>query len=62
MGLDRQEKGSGTISAKAELERDHDIVVESIVDLDALIQFSKNNDHLHAYQAQLQEYRETWGA
>jgi len=62
VGLDRQEKGSGTISAKAELERDHDIVVESIVDLDALIQFSKNNDHLHAYQAQLQEYRETWGA
>ena len=62
VGLDRQEKGAGTISAKAELERDFDIVVESIVNLDALIQFSKHSEHFHAYQIQLQEYRETWGA
>ncbi len=62
VGLDRQEKGAGTISAKAELERDFNIVVESIVNLDALIQFSKHSEHFHAYQIQLQEYRETWGA
>ena len=62
VGLDRQEKGAGTISATAALERDFNIVVQSIVKLAAHIHFSKNSEHFHAYQIQLQEYRETWGA
>ena len=43
VGLDRQEKGMGDLSAKSELERDFGIIIESIVNLDALIQFSKRN-------------------
>ena len=62
MGLDRQEKGAGELSAKSELEKDFGIVIESIVNLDALIQFSQNNEKFNAYQDQLKEYRKTWGA
>jgi orotate phosphoribosyltransferase len=62
VGLDRQEKGMGALSAKSELERDFGIIIESIVNLDALIQFSKHNSQFHSYQDQLEGYRETWGA
>ena len=62
VGLDRQEKGMGDLSAKSELERDFGIVIESIVNLDALIQFSKHNSQFHSYQDQLEGYRENWGA
>jgi len=62
VGLDRQEKGAGELSAKSELEKDFGIVIESIVNLDALIQFSQNNEQFNAYQGQLKEYRNTWGA
>ena len=62
VGLDRQEKGITDLSAKAELERDFGIAIKSIVNLDALIQFSKHNNQFNSYQNQLEEYRETWGA
>jgi len=62
VGLDRQEKGAGELSAKSELEKDFGIVIESIIDLDALIQFSQKNEQFNAYQDQLKEYRNTWGA
>ena len=62
VGLDRQEKGAGELSAKSELEKDFGIVIESIVNLDALIQFSQNNEQFNTYQEQLKEYRKTWGA
>jgi orotate phosphoribosyltransferase len=62
VGLDRQEKGAGELSAKSELEKDFGIVIEPIVNLDALIQFSQNNEQFNTYQEQLKEYRKTWGA
>ena len=62
VGLDRQEKGMSELSAKSELERDFGIVIESIVNLDALIQFSQHNNKFNSYQEQLESYRETWGA
>ena len=62
VGLDRQEKGAGELSAKSELEKEFGIEIESIVDLDALIQFSQNNEQFSAYQDQLEEYRANWGA
>jgi hypothetical protein len=52
----------GDLSAKSELERDFGIIIESIVNLDALIQFSKRNSQFQSYQDQLEGYRETWGA
>ena len=62
VGLDRQEKGTNELSARAEIERDYGMVVKSIIDLDALIEFSQDNTEFSAYLHQLEEYRNNWGA
>ena len=62
VGLDRQEKGTSDISARAELEKEFNMAVKSIINLDILIQFLKNNDALNSYLSQLEEYRHVWGA
>ena len=62
VGLDRQEKGTGNLSAKAELEKDYGIHVSSIVNLEALIEFSNNNKDFHSYTFELEQYRNSWGA
>ena len=61
IGLDRQEKGNGDKSAKTELEEDFGINIVSIIDLDALIDFSSNNQNFHSYVNELEQYRNTWG-
>ena len=62
IGLDRQEKGNGDKSAKTELEEDFGINIVSIIDLDALIEFSSNNQNFHSHVNKLEKYRNTWGA
>ena len=62
VGLDRQEKGNGELSAKKELENDFNIHVSSIIDLDALIKFSSNNKNFNSYVSHLENYRDSWGA
>ena len=62
VGLDRQEKGTGNLSAKAELEKDYGIHVLSIVNLEALIEFSNNNKDFYSYTFELEQYRNSWGA
>ena len=62
IGLDRQEKGNGDKSAKTELEEDFGINIVSIIDLDALIEFSSNNQNFHSHVNKLEQYRNTWGA
>ena len=62
IGLDRQEKGNGDKSAKTELEEDFGINVVSIIDLDALIEFSSNDQNFHSYAHKLEQYRNIWGA
>jgi len=62
IGLDRQEKGNGDNSAKTELEEDFGINIVSIIDLDALIEFSSNNQNFHSHVDKLEQYRNTWGA
>lgn len=62
VGLDRQEKGTGDLSAKEELEKDFGIHVSSIVDLEALIEYSHNSKDFHSYTFELKQYRNSWGA
>lgn len=62
VGLDRQEKGTGDLSAKEELEKDFGIHVSSIVNLEALIEYSHNSKDFHSYTFELKQYRNTWGA
>ena len=62
VGLDRQEKGSSDISAKAELENDFGLTVSSIVDLDLLISFVSDESNFKEFKGDLEEYRNNWGA
>ena len=62
VGLDRQEKGNGDLSAKAELEKDFGINVLSIVNLDSLIELSHSNKNFNSHLSELEEYKNNWGA
>ena len=62
VGLDRQEKGTGDLSAKEELEKDFGIHVSSIVNLEALIEYSHNSKDFQSYTFELKQYRNSWGA
>jgi orotate phosphoribosyltransferase len=61
VGLDRQEKGTGDLSAREELEKDFGIHVSSIVNLEALIEYSHNSKDFHSYTFELKQYRNSWG-
>ena len=60
--LNRQEKGSGNLSASDELQNDFGITVKSIVDLNTLISFSETNADYQQFLDELKNYREEWGA
>ena len=62
VGLNRQEKGSGEVSASDELQNDFGIIVKSIVDLNTLISFSESNPDYEKFLEELKSYRENWGA
>ena len=61
VGLDRQEKGKGDLSAKRELETAFEMQVVSIINLDTLIAFSEDNANHKKYLEQLISYRDEWG-
>ena len=62
VGLNRQEKGSGNLSASDELQNNFGIIVKSIVDLNTLISFSETNADYEQFLDELKNYREEWGA
>ena len=62
VGLDRQEKGQGNISARQELEEMFNMNVVSIINLDTLISYSESNPNYEKYLSQLKSYRDEWGA
>ena len=62
VGLDRQEKGLSDQSSSKELEKDFNLQVESIVNLDSLIGFVENESNFKEHLNSLHEYRESWGA
>ena len=62
VGLDRQEKGKGDLSAKRELETAFEMQVVSIINLDTLISYSKDNTEYKKHLGELISYRDEWGA
>ena len=62
VGLDRQEIGISEISSSKELEKDFNIRVESIVNLDSLVDFVKDDQKFDEHIEDLNKYREEWGA
>ncbi|MEK9650274.1 MAG: orotate phosphoribosyltransferase [Gammaproteobacteria bacterium] len=61
VGLDRQEKGSGELSAKEELQAAYNIEVRSVICLDDLIEFTSTNVEFKPWENQLTDYRHMWG-
>ena len=61
IGLDRQEKGSGDISAKEELQNLFGLEVKSVISLDDLIQFVVSEEEFNAWEGKLSSYRKEWG-
>ena len=62
VGLDRQERGNSEISSSSELSTEFNIRVESIVNLDTLINFVENDLAYSEFLPNLNKYREEWGA
>ena len=62
VGLDRQEKGKGDLSAKRELETAFEMQVVSIINLDTLISYSQDNAEYKKHLGRLISYRDEWGA
>ena len=62
VGLDRQEKGKGDLSAKRELETAFEMQVVSIINLDTLISYSQDNAEYKKHLGELISYRDEWGA
>ncbi len=62
VGLDRQERGLSDLCSSEELERDFDLKVMSIVNLDSLISFVEKESNFKEHLTSLSKYREIWGA
>ncbi len=61
IALDRQEKGQGELSAVQEVEKDYGIPVYSIIKLNDLIHYLKQDDKLNVFYDKVIDYRENYG-
>lgn len=61
IALDRQEKGQGELSAIQEVERDHNIPVLSIVNLEQILDFISNDASLTDHADSVAAYRDRYG-
>jgi len=62
ISLDRQERGTGKLSAIQEIEQELELRVISIVCLENLVEFLQNNADMNTELQRLRAYRETYGA
>lgn len=61
IALDRQEKGVGEVSAIAEIEKNYNIPVISIIKLEHLIDYLNENGELAEHAERIQAYRAQYG-
>jgi orotate phosphoribosyltransferase len=61
IALDRQERGSGELSAIQEVERDYGMPVISIISLDDLVQYLREQGDMAAQLAAIEAYRTEYG-
>ena len=59
--MDRQERGSGELSAIQEVERDHGLRVISIARLEDVIRYVERTPAIQAYAAAIATYRKEYG-
>ncbi len=61
VGLDRQERGSGDLSAIEELRRRHNIEIISVASLQDLLVYAGDSEDLGEVRSRLEKYRKQWG-
>ena len=61
IALDRQERGSGQLSAVQEAEQQHKIKVISVINLDNIVEFLRERDELAERLDKILAYRKTYG-
>ncbi|OOS01390.1 orotate phosphoribosyltransferase [Canicola haemoglobinophilus] len=61
IALNRKERGRSELSAIQEVERDYQCHVLSIIDLDDLMQFIKQDPQYNQYIPAMQQYRDEYG-
>jgi orotate phosphoribosyltransferase len=62
IALDREERGTGELSAAQEVKRDYGIPCISIAGLNDLIHYLKDRDERRVDIAAIQEYRNRYGS
>lgn len=62
VAIDRQEKGHGNESAIQEVKREFNIDIFSIINLDDVIDFIKNNKEFSQFIEKIENYRKIYGA
>ena len=61
VGLNRQERGQGSLSAIQEVERDYGVPVVSIVALEHIVAYVREQPALHAWLPRIEAYRAEYG-
>jgi orotate phosphoribosyltransferase len=61
IGLDRQERGNGRLSAIQEVERDFDLTIISIVRLNNIVDYLTMQGENDQLIRQMESYREQYG-
>ena len=62
ISLDRQERGTGRLSAIQEIEQELDLKVISIVSLEDLLEYLENDADMESELQRLRDYRDSYGA
>lgn len=61
VGIDRQEKGRGELSAIQEIERDYGVTVISVIGLDDIVEYIRGQQGLHEQLHLIETYRDEYG-
>lgn len=61
LALDRQERGSGELSATQEVEKNYGIPVSSIIRLEDLVEHLEGSTEHHQFLPLIQDYRQRYG-
>ena len=61
IALDRMERGSGSLSAVQEVERDYGIPVHAVATLDDLMTYLRERSDFKAHQDAVARYRDEYG-
>ncbi|MEX2488176.1 MAG: orotate phosphoribosyltransferase [Pseudomonadales bacterium] len=61
VGIDRQERGTGQLSAIQEIERDYGVVVIRVIGFDDIVEYIRGQEHLQEQLRSMEIYRNEYG-